>query len=110
MITVLGLGFVGLTTALGFSKKGSKVYGIDVDEQRVNKLLNGEVPFYEPHLPEVLQEELGNNFILNASLTEAVNNSSAVFVCVGTPGNEDGSANLTYLLQAVHDVFEVSDG
>lgn len=110
MITVLGLGFVGLTTALGFCKKGFKVYGIDVDEQRVGKLLNGEIPFYEPGLPEVLHEQLHSNFILNTTLTEAVNNSKAVFICVGTPGNDDGSANLTYLLQAVRDVFEVSDG
>jgi len=110
MITVLGLGFVGLTTALGFSKKGFKVYGIDVATDRVAKIKKGEVPFYEPHLDEVLQEELGNNFILDASLQEAVVNSKLIFICVGTPGNADGSANLTYLLKAVQDVFENSDG
>ena len=110
MITVLGLGFVGLTTALGFSKKGFKVYGIDVAQDRVNKIRNYEVPFYEPHLDDVLQEELGKNFILDASLQEAVSNSKLVFICVGTPGNADGSANLTYLLDAVKNVFENSDG
>ncbi|MCC9168606.1 UDP-glucose dehydrogenase family protein [Pontibacter harenae] len=110
MITVLGLGFVGLTTALGFSKKGFKVYGIDVDQNRIEKLNKGEVPFFEPNLPEALQEELGNNFILGTDLSEAVNDSKAVIICVGTPGNADGSADLTYLLQAVKDVFEVSDG
>ena len=68
MITVLGLGFVGFTTALGFSKKGFKVYGIDVAQDRVNKIKNYEVPFYEPHLDDVLREELGKNFILDASL------------------------------------------
>ena len=110
MITVLGLGFVGLTTALGFSKKGFKVYGIDVAADRVARIKKGEVPFYEPHLDEVLREELGNNFIMDATLQEAVINSKLIFICVGTPGNADGSANLTYLLQAVKDVFESSDG
>jgi len=110
MITVLGLGFVGLTTALGFSKKGFRVYGIDVNQQRVDSIKKYEVPFYEPHLDEVLREELGNNFIVDASLHEAVNDSKAIIICVGTPGNPDGSANLTYLLDAVKNVFEVSEG
>jgi UDPglucose 6-dehydrogenase len=110
MITVLGLGFVGLTTALGFSKKGFKVYGIDVDQSRVDNIKNYKIPFYEPHLNEVLVEELGQNFIIDASLEEAVNDSKAVIICVGTPGNPDGSANLTYLLDAVKSIFEVSKG
>lgn len=110
MITVLGLGFVGLTTALGFSKKGFKVYGIDVNQQRVNSIKKYEVPFYEPYLDDALRDELGNNFIIDSSLKEAVNNSKAIIICVGTPGNPDGSANLTYLLDAVKNVFEVSDG
>jgi len=110
MITVLGLGFVGLTTALGFSKKGFKVYGIDVNQQRVDRIKQYEVPFYEPHLDEVLREELGKNFIVDASLEEAVNDSKAIIICVGTPGNPDGSADLTYLLEAVKNVFEASKG
>ena len=110
MITVLGLGFVGLTTALGFSKKGFKVYGIDVDAKKTESLKNYDIPFYEPGLDEALREELGNNFILDAPLQEAVNNSKAVIICVGTPGNEDGSANLEYLFSAVESVFKASEG
>ncbi|HEX8326315.1 MAG TPA: nucleotide sugar dehydrogenase [Hymenobacter sp.] len=110
MITVLGLGFVGLTTALGFSKKGFKVYGIDVNEARMAKIRQYEVPFYEPHLDEVLREELGQNFVIDAPLAEAVNDSKVIIICVGTPGNADGSANLTYLLDAVKQVFEASEG
>ncbi|HEX8506038.1 MAG TPA: nucleotide sugar dehydrogenase [Hymenobacter sp.] len=110
MITVLGLGFVGLTTALGFSKKGFKVYGIDVNEARMAKIRQYEVPFYEPHLDEVLREELGQNFIIDTPLAEAVNDSKVIIICVGTPGNADGSANLTYLLDAVKQVFEASEG
>lgn len=110
MITVLGLGFVGLTTALGFSKKGFKVYGIDVNQSRVNSIKNYKIPFYEPFLDEVLQEELGKNFIIDSTLEEAVNDSDVVIICVGTPGNADGSADLTYLLAAVKNVFEASKG
>ncbi|MCC9135033.1 UDP-glucose dehydrogenase family protein [Pontibacter silvestris] len=110
MITVLGLGFVGLTTALGFSKKGFKVYGIDLDKQRVDSISNYNIPFYEPHLDEALREELGNNFVVDAPLEEAVNNSKAVIICVGTPSNEDGSANLSYIFSAVESVFKASEG
>lgn len=110
MITVLGLGFVGLTTALGFSKKGFKVYGIDVNKERVNSIKKYEVPFYEPFLDDALREELGNNFHIDTPLEEAVNDSKVIIICVGTPGNPDGSADLTYLLDAVKNVFEASKG
>lgn len=110
MITVLGLGFVGLTTALGFSKKGFKVYGIDTNKERLQSLKSYQVPFYEPHLDKVLQEELGENFFVDASLQEAVNDSQVIFICVGTPENKDGSADLGYLLEAVKQIVECSDG
>jgi UDPglucose 6-dehydrogenase len=109
MITVLGLGFVGLTTALGFSKKGFKVYGIDVNAARVNSIKRYEVPFYEPFLDDALKEELGENFLIDIPLEKAVNDSKVIIICVGTPGNADGSADLTYLLDAVKDVFEASN-
>lgn len=109
MITVLGLGFVGLTTALGFSRKGFKVYGIDIDTARVARLKKGEVPFYEPGLEEALREELGRRLVLAASLEEAVRNSSVIIICVGTPSNPDGSADLSHLLDAVKEVFAASD-
>lgn len=110
MITVLGLGFVGLTTALGFSKKGFKVYGIDVNKERVNSIKKYEVPFYEPYLDDALREELGKNFEVDTPLEAAVNDSKVIIICVGTPGNADGSADLTYLLDAVKNVFEASKG
>ncbi|RYF94336.1 MAG: hypothetical protein EOO00_05410 [Chitinophagaceae bacterium] len=83
MITVLGLGFVGLTTALGFSKKGFKVYGIDVNTDRVNSIKKFEVPFYEPYLDEALKTELGKNFLVDTPLEEAVNNSKVIIIWNG---------------------------
>lgn len=109
MITILGLGFVGLTTGLGFSKKGFKTYGIDINEERVNKLRNLEIPFHEPHLKEVLTETLNTSFFLDVSFEEAIKNSEAIFICVGTPAAEDGSADLKYILSAIDQILEVDD-
>ncbi len=107
MITVIGLGFVGLTTGLGFAKKGFKTYGIDINAERLGKLKNYEIPFHEPHLKEVLEETLGNSFFIDVSLNEAIKNSEVVFICVGTPASEDGSADISHLLTAIDQILSV---
>lgn len=107
MITILGLGFVGLTTGLGFSKKGFKTYGIDIDTKRVDMLKDYKIPFHEPHLKEVLQETLGNTFFLDVSFEEAIKNSEAIFICVGTPSASDGSADLKYIIGAIDQILAV---
>ncbi len=109
MITVLGLGFVGLTTGLGFSKKGFKTYGIDINVERLNILKNYKIPFHEPHLKEVLEETLGNTFFLDVSFEEAIKNSEAIFICVGTPSAPDGSADLKYIIEAIDQILAVDD-
>jgi len=101
MITVVGLGFVGLTTALGFSQKNFKVYGYDIDKDKISSIKKCRIPFYEPHLDKACKTYLGNNFIIADSLQEAVSKSKIVFYCVGTPSSEDGSADLTYLYEAI---------
>lgn len=101
MVTVFGLGFVGLTTALGFAHLGYKVYGIDVNRERTNVLKSGELPFLEPDMQEVLQQHLNQNFIITDNVQEAVADSEYIFYCVGTPYGESGSADLTYLFSAI---------
>lgn len=101
MVTVFGLGFVGLTTALSFAHLGNKVYGIDVDEHRKNQLRSGELPFVEPEMDEVLNKELNKNFIVTDDIEKAVAESDYVFYCVGTPYGKDGAANLEYLFSAI---------
>lgn len=101
MITVFGLGFVGLTTALGFAHLGYKVYGIDVDEARKAVLRSGELPFLEPDMQEVLQAQLGKNFFVEDEPSKAVADSDYVFYCVGTPYGENGRADLKYLFSAL---------
>lgn len=109
MITVIGLGFVGLTTALGFCQKGYSVYGYDASVEKYDLLRKGSIPFYEPHLPEMLKKHSGTNFHLIGSeeLKRAINDSQVVFYCVGTPDKDDGRADLTYLLQAVKETLQV---
>lgn len=106
MVTVFGLGFVGLTTALGFAHLGYKVYGIDVDDNRKKTLRNGELPFYESKMQGVLQKHLNCNFFITEDVKEAVANSDYVFYCVGTPYGEAGSADLTYLFSAIDMTLE----
>lgn len=110
MVTVIGLGFVGLTTALGLAELGNKVYGIEADENKAGLLQHGKVPFMEPMLTEMLNKHSHTDFILNSTLEEAIADSEAVFFCVGTPYGENGEANLDYLFSAIDQVLDaISD-
>lgn len=106
MVTVFGLGFVGLTTALGFAHLGYKVYGVDVDQERKNIIRRGEIPFLEPHMEEVLQQHLNKDFFVTEDINEAVKNSDFIYYCVGTPYGANGSADLTYLFSAIDTTME----
>ena len=101
MVTVFGLGFVGLTTALGFAHMGRTVYGIDVDEERKNSLRKGKLPFFEPDMDEILNECLDKTFFVTDDIEKAIAESEYIFYCVGTPYGKDGSADLTYLFHAI---------
>jgi UDPglucose 6-dehydrogenase len=101
MITVMGLGFIGVTVALGFAHFGRKVYGWDVNKARVKSLRAGKVPFYEPHLEEALHETMGRTLLFPDSLEECLQQSEVVFYCVGTPNREDGSVDLAPLKGAI---------
>ena len=100
-VTVFGLGFVGLTTALGFVHLGYKVYGVDVDEARKKLLRDGKLPFLEPHMDEVLNTHLNKNFFVTDDVKASVIDSEIIYYCVGTPYGTDGSADLKYLFAAI---------
>ena len=101
MVTVFGLGFVGLTTALSFAHLGYKVYGIDVDKERLRMIRDGNLPFHEPNMDEVLKKEVGKRFIPTDNVQAAVRDSDYIFYCVGTPYGENGAADLSYLFKAI---------
>ncbi len=105
MVTVVGLGFVGLTTALGFAEYGHKVYGIEVNPERLATIKGGNLPFLEPGLDDALKRHLGKNFIATTDWETAIANSDFVYYCVGTPYGEDGQADLTYLYGAIEETL-----
>lgn len=105
VVTVIGLGFVGLTSALGFAELGHKVYGMEVNEERLASITAGQLPFLEPGLDAALSRHLGKNFFPSRPMAEAVRESEAVYFCVGTPYGENGQADLTFLVEALRQVL-----
>lgn len=108
MVTVFGLGFVGLTTALGFSHLGYKVYGVDVDAERKKILRAGQLPFLEPQMDEVLNAHLNKNFFVTEDVKAAIADSEIIYYCVGTPYGKDGSADLKYLFSAIDTTIDAA--
>lgn len=100
-ITVFGLGFVGLTTALAFAEKGNIVYGFDVDSERTKLINNGVLPFVEPGLDTALTSHVNKNFTVIDNPETAVSESDFIFLCVGTPCGENGEADLKYIYSAI---------
>jgi UDPglucose 6-dehydrogenase len=94
--TVIGLGFVGLTTATFFANRGIKVYGIDSDIERIEAIKEDRIPFFEPKLDHFVKKALFSQMlIVNNDLYNSVKNSKFIFICVGTPMCEDGKVDLT---------------
>ena len=104
-ITVIGTGYVGLVTGTCFSEMGNKVYCIDIDNNKVENLKKGIIPIYEPGLDElVLKNHSKGDLIFTNNLNEGINNSTIGFIAVGTPMEEDGSANLQHVLDAAKEI------
>lgn len=98
-ITIVGHGYVGLVTAAVWADLGHKVYVIGRNREKINKLNHGEVYFYEPGLKKLLQRNLKSQrlkFTLNYQ--EALTNTDMVIVCVNTPGNHDGGADISAVI------------
>ncbi|WMT40470.1 nucleotide sugar dehydrogenase [Paenibacillus sp. D2_2] len=106
-IAVFGLGFVGLTTALGFADKGFTVCGYDINKERCAEISCGKVPFFEPGMDDALARNFGKAFTIADSAIDAAYKSDICFFCVGTPGLPDGSADLSYMLFAIDSVLEI---
>ena len=105
ILTIIGAGYVGLVTAAIFSDLGNKVFCVDVDEKKIEKLKLGKIPFFEPSLEQYVQKNLKTKkLIFTSSYRESVPKSQIVLVCVGTPPKENGEADLSYLFSAVEEV------
>ena len=104
-IAVVGTGYVGLVTGTGFSDFGHDVTCVDIDPQRVETLRRGEVPFYEPGLHDLIKRNTAlGRLSFTTSTTDAVKGSEIVFIAVGTPSADDGSADLSYVLEAAKQI------
>ncbi|MBP7710798.1 MAG: UDP-glucose/GDP-mannose dehydrogenase family protein [Rickettsiales bacterium] len=109
-ITVIGSGYVGLVSSICFAKLGHEIACVDKDASKISKLNSGVIPIFEPGLKEVLDEVVAAKKIsFSTDLKQALNGSSAVFIAVGTPQDEDGSADLSYVLAAAKEIAELSD-
>lgn len=106
-ITVIGTGYVGLVTGACFSKMGNMVYCVDIDSSKINGLKNGILPIFEPHLGTMVRngQEKGD-LVFTTNIQEALDDSNIIFIAVGTPMAEDGSANLDYIFSAATDIAE----
>ncbi|GAA4609699.1 UDP-glucose/GDP-mannose dehydrogenase family protein [Actinoallomurus liliacearum] len=105
-LTVIGTGYLGATHAVCMAALGYEVLGVDVDEKKIAKLASGEVPFFEPGLPELLTKALDSGRLrFGTSFEEAAAFGDVHFICVGTP-QQPGSdaADLTYVESAVREL------
>ena len=104
-ITVIGAGYVGLVTGACFSKMGNKVYCVDIDEEKINGLKDNVLPIFEPQLLDIIKtsQERGD-LIFTTELKDALDDSNIIFIAVGTPMSEDGSADLAHVFDAARDI------
>ncbi|WP_374717294.1 UDP-glucose dehydrogenase family protein [Geobacillus thermodenitrificans] len=94
-ICIIGAGYVGLTTAAVLAELGHEVHCIDHDERKIHLLNNGEVPFYEPGLEELITKNC--NYLTFSGRWDYIKRAAVIVICVGTPPRPDGSADLRYI-------------
>ncbi len=110
-IAIIGTGYVGLVTAVGFAEMGNIVIGIDNDQEKLELLKKGLPPFYEPGLEELLRKNFEKGSIrFTDSIEEGARESDIIFICVGTPSLEDGSADLSQISAVSKEIAEHLDG
>ena len=104
-IAVVGTGYVGLVSGTCFAEMGVNVTCVDVNEEKITRLLQGQIPIYEPGLEEmVLRNHREGRLNFTTDITTCLDNVDVVFSAVGTPPDEDGSADLTYVLEVARTV------
>jgi len=98
-ITIFGTGYVGLVTGACMSDVGHEVICMDIDEKKINKLKNGEMPIYEPGLDNLVKKNyVENRLDFTTDAKKGVDFADLIFIAVGTPSSEDGSADLSHVL------------
>lgn len=104
-ISVIGTGYVGLVTGTCLAETGNEVLCIDINEEKVKQMQDGQVPIYEPHLDVIFERNIkANRLRFSTSLKEGLDHGDIIFLALPTPEDEDGSADLSYVLGAAKDI------
>lgn len=104
-IAVIGTGYVGLVTGTCFAETGNNVVCVDIDEAKVNMMRNGEVPIYEPHLDVLFERNIRQGRLrFTTNIKEVVDDAQIIFLALPTPPGEDGSADLSYVLNVAEEL------
>jgi|TARA_B110000285_G_scaffold225397_1_gene283589 UDPglucose 6-dehydrogenase len=107
-IAVVGTGYVGLVTGTCLAETGNTVICVDIDEKKVNKMKNGQIPIYEPGLEVLFKRNIEQKRLsFTTNLKEAVNQAKIIFLALPTPPGEDGSADLSYILGVAEDLGKI---
>ena len=109
-ITIFGSGYVGLVTGACFANVGNQVVCVDIDQAKVDALNNGQIPIYEPGLDSYISQSLTDGSLsFTTDAAAAVAHGEMIFIAVGTPPEEDGSADLQYVLQVADTIGQFMD-
>lgn len=104
-ISVIGTGYVGLVTGTCLAETGNEVVCVDIDKTKVEKMRNGEVPIYEPHLDVLFERNIkADRLKFTTSLEEGLEHGEIIFLALPTPEGEDGSADLSYVLNVSEEI------
>jgi len=104
-ISIVGTGYVGLVTGTCFAETGNHVICVDIDKAKVETMRNGKVPIYEPDLDTIFERNLkAQRLTFTTHLKEAVEKTDIIFLALPTPPNEDGSADLSYVLKVADEL------
>ena len=109
-ITIIGSGYVGLVTGACFSEVGINVQCVDVDENKIDNLNKGIIPIYEPGLENMISRNMDKGRLkFTTNIKDSIKDSEVIFISVGTPPDEDGSADLKYVVQVARDCGKYMD-
>jgi UDPglucose 6-dehydrogenase len=108
-VAVVGTGYVGLVAGVCLAESGADVVCIDVDQEKLRCLERGEVPFFEPGLASMLANNWPQRITFSDDLSASIRGRQVVFVAVGTPPNEDGSADLSRVIEVARHVAQVAE-
>ncbi len=110
-IAVVGTGYVGLVTGTCLAETGNNVICVDIDKDKVEKMKNGIIPIYEPHLDNLFERNIKQKRLsFTTELKDAIDVSDIVFLALPTPPGEDGSADLSYILGVADDLGKMLKG